>query len=190
MTAQAQAQVQMTRRRFTVAEYDRMGEVGILREDERVELIAGEIIQMSPIGDQHIVCVNRLTRLLVLELGTTAFVSVQNPVRLSLDGEPQPDLVVMRDQGDGNAVPTLANVLLVIEVADSSRNYDRRVKLPLYAAAGIPEAWLVDLPGQLIERHSQPRDGVYQRVVVVKRGDTLTSTILPNLALAVDAVLP
>jgi Uma2 family endonuclease len=178
----------VARRRFTVDDYERMAEAGILAEDDRVELIAGEIVEMSPIGDRHVGCVNVLADLLWDVVGREALISVQNPIRLSADGEPQPDIALLR-RGAPRAVPTPEDVLLVIEVADSSRDYDRTVKLPLYAAAGIRETWLVDLVAEVVERHTDPHDGVYRRVASAGRGESLQSTVLPAVILAVDAIL-
>jgi Uma2 family endonuclease len=178
-----------TRHRFTVADYQRLGEAGILTEDDRVELIAGEIIAMTPIGPKHLWCLNRLTYAAVRAVGDRASVSVQNPIRLADDGEPQPDLAVLRRQDGQDTVPTGADVLLVIEVADTSLAYDRGVKLPLYAAAGIPEAWLMDLAGEKIERHSDPGPAGYRSIAIAGRGEALNSTVLPALTLAADAVL-
>lgn len=177
------------RRRFTVDVYQQMGEAGILTEDDRVELIAGEIVEMSPIGVPHMWCVNRLNNVLPRILGQEALVSVQNPVRLSSDGEPQPDLVVLRPDAPSNRIPTTADIFLIIEVADSSRAYDRAVKLPLYAAADIKEVWLVDLIAEIVERHTDPHDGVYRRVHSARRGETISSTVLPAINLAVDEIL-
>lgn len=158
--------VPLTRHRFTVADYQRLGEVGILTEDDRVELIAGEIIAMTPIGPKHLRCINRLTHAAVQAVGDRASVSVQNPIRLANDSEPQPDLTVLRGRGEENTMPTAADVLLAIEVADTSLAYDRGVKLPLYAAAGIPESWLIDVAGEKIERHSEPGPAGYRSIAV------------------------
>lgn len=177
------------RRRFTTAEYERMAATGILREDDRIELIAGEIIQMNPIGGRHIQSVNRLTRLLSHIAGEQALVSVQNPIRLSDNSEPQPDLALLRDRDYVTEIPAAADVLLTIEVADSSLAYDRGQKLPLYAAAGIPEAWLVDLIAGSIERHTEPRTDGYRLIARASRGESLASTVMPTLILAVDTIL-
>ena len=128
-------------------------------------------------------------RLLSRQLGDDALVSVQNPLRLSDDDEPQPDLAVLRDRDYGDAVPTAADALLVIEVADTSRDADRNTKLPLYAAAGIAEAWLVDLVAESIERHTEPRANGYRLIARAGRGESLASTVLPALTLVADAVL-
>src|ERR671938_544657 len=139
--------VQVAKRCFSVDEYYRMGEAGILTEDDRVELIEGEIIEMSPIGSRHAACVNRLNTLLGRHLRQTAIVSVQNPIRLDAYSEPEPDVALLRPRADyyESGHPTPADALLIVEVADTSADYDRIIKLPLYAKAGIPEAWLVDL---------------------------------------------
>jgi Uma2 family endonuclease len=179
----------VTRRRFLVEDYERMVTAGILTEDDRVELIAGEIVEMSPIGGRHMGRVNVLTALLSRVVMQEALISVQNPIRLSTDGEPQPDIALLRHDASLDTVPTPDDVLLVIEVADSSRDYDRQVKLPLYAAAGIREAWLVDLVDEVIERHTDPRDGIYRRVARAGRGESLTSTVLPAITLSVDAII-
>lgn len=132
-----------------------MGEAGIFSEDDRVELIDGEVLEMAPIGDRHIESVMRLTRLLsrwALDTGETGlFVSVQNPLALGEYGESQPDLALVRRRGNRSGMPITEEVLLIVEVAYTSLAYDRETKLPLYAEAGIPEAWLVDLTTDAIE---------------------------------------
>lgn len=138
------------RRLFDVAEYRRMGELGLLGEDERVELIEGELVQMAAVGSPHMGAVMALTRLLVLAAGVRALLAVQDPIRLGDRSEPEPDLALLRPRSDGYrlAKPVPAEVLLLVEVADSSLRYDRLVKLPLYARHGIAVAWLVDLDGR------------------------------------------
>jgi len=178
-----------THHRFTADEYERMGEVGILHEDDRVELIDGEIVQMAAIGAKHFRCVNRLNRLLVLALGTTASVSVQNPVRLSDITMPQPDLAVLHGQDVDDTVALPEDVYLVIEVSDSTLASDRSTKLPSYARAGIAEAWIVDLKAGRIERHTDPGTTGYRLIAILERGDTLASTVLPAIAISVDVVL-
>jgi len=135
------------RRLFTAEEYFRMGEAGILQEDDRVELIEGEIVEMSPIGSRHAACVNRLVKLFVREVGDSGIVGAQNPVLLPDYSGPQPDVAVLRLREDfyAEAHPTPGDVLLLIEVSDTTLRYDREVKLPLYALAGILEVWIVDL---------------------------------------------
>ncbi len=177
------------RRRFTVAEYLRMGEVGILAADERIELLAGEILQMSPLGVRHARCVNRLNRILNRRTGPDMLVSVQNPVYLPGESALQPDLAIVRDRDPGDLWPTLADIVLVIEVSDSTLVYDRRIKLPIYAAAGIAEVWIVDLAAETVERHTDPRNGAYRLVASARPGESLASTVLPALAIPVADIL-
>ncbi len=177
------------RRLLTVHEYHRMGEVGILHEDDRVELIEGVLIQMPAIGTSHFNCVNALNRLLVLGAGDEAIVSVQNPVRLSEHGEPQPDLALLRPRDYGESLPGPADVLLLIEVSDATLSYDKNIKLPLYAHAGIREVWIVDLPNETVEIHAEVSGGGYDLVRRFRRGDTLRPGALPGLDVPVDAAL-
>jgi Uma2 family endonuclease len=180
---------EVTRRRFTVHDYHRMAEVGILHEDDRVELIEGDIVEMAAIGSRHAMCVIRLTRLLVPLAGDWALVSPQNPVRLSERLEPQPDMTVIRARDYEGSLPGPEDVLLLIEVSDTTLSYDRNVKLPLYARAGIPEVWIVDLAGEVIERHTGPSGDSYRHVERARRGEEVRSAALPEPAFHVDAVL-
>ncbi len=150
-------------RRFTVDEYHRMGEAGVFSENDRVELLDGRIYVMSPIGSEHASCVDRLTRLFVLRTGNDAVVRVQNPVRLADDSEPEPDLALLEPREDAYASehPAPASVLLIVEVADTSLAFDRDVKLPLYAEAGIPEVWIVDLENDTVHAYRNPSGNGY-----------------------------
>jgi Uma2 family endonuclease len=186
---ETRAREEVRRRRFTVEEYHRMGEVGILRVDERVELIEGEIVEMNPIRSRHAACVRALTRLMGRSLGDGLLLDVQNPVRLNGGVETQPDLAVIRAQDYRESLPGSEDVVLAIEVSDTTLRYDRNVKLPLYARAGIREAWIVDLPNEAVERHNEPSEDGYLRMERVGRGRSLTSEVLPNLTLQTDAVL-
>jgi hypothetical protein len=112
---------------------------------------------------------------------------VQNPIQLSNDGEPQPDIAVLQRRYY-TLLPTSEDVLFLIEVADSTLDYDREVKLPLYAAAGIAEAWLADLRAEKLERHTEPRDGIFTRIQIAGRGESLPSTILPAVTLTLDVI--
>ncbi|HEX5502017.1 MAG TPA: Uma2 family endonuclease [Thermomicrobiales bacterium] len=188
-TVAAHPQVASRWRRFTVAVFERMGEVGIFTEDDRVELIAGAILDMDPLDGPHVNAVNRLTRCLSLQVGDEVFVSVQNPVVLDDDSEPQPDVTLLRRQHYGRNLPMARDVALAVEVAASSLAYDRDVKLPLYAAAGIPESWLFDLVNIRLERHTEPGPDGYRLVARAGRGESLASTVLPGVTLAVDALL-
>jgi Uma2 family endonuclease len=168
-----------------------MGQVGIFSEGERLELVCGEIIQMSPIGERHAACVALLTQLITLRLQRSAIVWVQNPIRLDDYSEPQPDLSLLKPRADfyRRAKPKPEDVLLVIEVSDTTLEYDRAVKMPLYAGAGIPEAWLVNLPEGRIEVYSDPSGGGYQTAPSYARGEVARSRSLPALRLGVAKVL-
>ncbi|MBD0253051.1 MAG: Uma2 family endonuclease [Rubrobacter sp.] len=186
---ETRAREQVTRRRFTVEEFHRMGEAGILREDERVELIEGEIVRMNPIGSRHAACVRMLTRSVGTSLDDELLLDVQNPVRLDGGLEPQPDLAVIQTRDYRESLPGPEDVLLVIEVSDTTLAYDRNVKLPLYARANIREAWIVDLPNDAVERHNDPSEDGYRRMERAGRGRSLASEVLPNLTLQANAVL-
>lgn len=179
----------LTRRephRFTVADYHRMAETGILTEDSRVELIKGRILDMAPIGAPHLGLVNRLTRLLPAVLTGRAILSVQNPVRLDDGSEPQPDVAVLRPRADDyeTAVPRPADVLLLVEVADTSLADDRNDKLPLYAEHGIVECWLVSVAERIVEVYREPRNGRYASARRVGPDGTLDIAALPGSVFA------
>ena len=183
--------VQIERRWFSVSEYERMIEAGILSEDDRLELIEGDIVKMSPIGRSHAACVNRLNAFFNRLVGREVIVSVQNPVHLNDFSEPQPDVALLKPRGDfyAQSHPTPADVLLIVEVADTSVETDRTVKVPLYGRALIPEVWLVDLAGEVIEIYALPVNGEYQQLRQAKRGDTLTPESLSHVKLSVDDIL-
>ena len=182
---------QIARHLFTVDEYHRMGEAGIFGEDDRVELIEGEIIERSPIGSPHAARVKRLNRLLVRRLGSRAIVQVHDPVVLSRFSEPQPDLAVLKPRADFYAArhPEPADVLLVIEVADSSRSFDRTVKAPLYAREGIPELWVVDVIDEVVELHRRPSRGAYREVNRFRRGQRVSIALFPGISFRVVDIL-
>jgi Uma2 family endonuclease len=180
--------VEIVRKQFTVTDYARMRETGILAEDDRVELIAGEVRQMSPIGPIHAALVKRLNTLLNRALDDTYIVSVQDPIQLDDHSEPQPDLAILhfRDDFYAHAHPVADDVLLVIEIADSSVAYDREEKMPRYAAANIAEAWLIDVAAERIEQYSQPRSGMYRLIQIAERGEVLQSHAVPSIAISTD----
>lgn len=180
---------EVTRRRFTVQDYHRMAEAGILHEDDRIELIEGELVEMAAIGSRHFTCVNTLNHLLVREVSGEAIVSVQNPVRLDEHSEPEPDLAVIRPRDYRESLPGPDDVLLLIEVSDTTLSYDRNVKLPLYARSGIPEVWILDLAGETVERHTGPSGEIYRHLERSQRKETLASSILPELVFDVNALL-
>lgn len=183
--------VQLRKRYFNVDDYYRMADAGLFSEGDRLELIEGEVVEMSPIGSNHQGCVDELSSRLADKLGRAAIVRVQGPIRIDDYSEPEPDISLLKPRADyyRKSHPTPSDVLLVIEVADTSADYDRDVKLPLYARAGIPEAWLVVLPKDLIDVHSQPKNGKYQKVQRLKRGKNLVSPTIPGLTLSVDDIL-
>ena len=178
------------RYRFDVDEYARMGEAGIFTEDDRVELIDGEVREMTPIGPPHAGIVNRLNELLVTHLAGRAAVIVQNPIRLDRHTEPQPDLVVARRRKGfyTDRHPEPGDVLVVIEVADSSLRYDRTEKAPRYGRAGIPETWLVDVGAGAVTVYSDPGPEGYARRQDRRRGERIVSSSVPGFDLAVDDV--
>lgn len=185
------ASTQVARRLFTVDEYHRMGEAGILGEDDRVELIEGEIIEMVPTGSPHASRVKRLNQLFVLRLGTRAIVQVQDPVVLSRFSEPEPDLAVLKPRADFYAErhPEPADVLLVVEVADTSRDFDRDVKAPLYARSGIRELWVVDVRALTVEVHRRPERGAYRELTTHRRGQRVAIAAFPKVSFRVADIV-
>lgn len=181
----------VTRKRFTADEYQRMGQAGILLEGDRVELIDGEVVAMTPIGTRHNAGVAQATRAFVRAAGDEAIVLPQGSVRLDLYSEPQPDLVLLRPRTDFYASRHAGpgDILLIIEIADSSPQYDRDVKALLYAAAGIPEYWLVDLNTSVWWRFSSPEEGRYRAVEQYHRGQSIAPLLLPTCVIAVDELL-
>lgn len=179
------------RRKLSVDDYHRMGDAGILHEDERVELLDGELYEMPPIGDGHAGRVNRGDHFFNRRVGEDAIVSVQNPIRLSDFSEPQPDIVLLRPQADFYATrtPEPADVLLLVEVADSSLSFDRLRKLPRYAAAGIIEVWIVNLVDEQIEVYREPVGEQYTIRTIHGRGETLFPVALPDVGIRVEEIL-
>ena len=176
---------------FSVDEYYLMAQAGVFANQDRLELIDGEVVEMSPIGSTHQGCVDALCALLSEQLGKTAIVRVQGPIHIDEYSQPQPDIVLLKPRRDfyRRSHPTPGDILLVIEVADTSVEYDREIKLPLYARAGIQEAWLVLLSKDVVEVHSSPRIGRYQKVQRLKRAKKVQSQMMPGLALSVDSIL-
>ena len=179
-------------RRFTVVEYYAMAEAGILTEDDRVELLDGVIVEMAPVGSRHLGCVNCYNRELSAAVGRRAIVQVQSPVRLDDNTEPQPDVALLREKVDGysSGHPGPGDVLLLIEVADSSLGYDRNEKLPRYARAGIPEVWLTVLPEGVVEAHTEPTEDGYRVTRRFRAGDVLRPGCFEDIEIPVAAILP
>jgi Uma2 family endonuclease len=168
-----------------------MASHGAFRPDDRVELIDGEIIEMSPIGSRHVRCVNFLSEFLSRHLADRFIVSVQNPIIATDDTEPQPDIALLLRSDDfyQHGLPTGRDVALVIEVSDSSAAFDRSRKIPKFATAGIPEAWLVDLESDHVEVHTMPKEGAYGLVKIYLRGEQAKSDTIDALRLAVNDIL-
>jgi Uma2 family endonuclease len=182
----------VARRRFTIEEYHRMGEAGILGCDERLELIAGHIVVREPIDSRHAATVDHLTRLWTSRLGERAIVRVQNPVVLPQHAsEVQPDIMLLAPRADfySSAHPTPVDVLLLIEVADTSLLLDRRVKMPLYARGGVREAWLCDLTTGRVDVHRDPTAGRYATIRTLTGAQSLTVSAFPDVTLTVDELL-
>jgi Uma2 family endonuclease len=181
-------------RLFDVDEYHRMAEAGILRPDERLELIDGEIRVMSPIGRRHFSAVMRLTKLCVLRLSENAEVSIQNPVRLRETFEPEPDVAILHPQPRAarpyeTAPPGPGDVLLLIEVADSSVEWDLGEKAALYARDGVPELWVLDLPADRVVIHREPTAGGYASVAQLPRDGSVHPLAFPDVAFTADDLL-
>jgi Uma2 family endonuclease len=182
---------QLAKHWISVDEYERMGRAGIFEEDARLELLEGEIYEMSPIGSPHAACVKFISALLNNLFNGKLIVSTQDPIRLDDFSEPQPDIALLRWRDDfyRHAHPTPADVLLVIEVADSTVESDRTYKMPLYAKAGVEEAWLVNLPDETIELYAEPTGGIYQVSKSFKRGEEVQAHAVAGLRVNVTDIL-
>jgi Uma2 family endonuclease len=184
--------LELTRHTFTTADYDRMIAAGIFGEDDRLELIEGEIVEMSPISSRHAACAKRLNSLLGHSLGDAATIGIQDPVHIGERSEPQPDISVLRPSPNfyASAHPTADDIFLLIEVAESSVGIDRRVKVPLYGRHTVLEFWLVDVDDSLVTVYREPTPNGYASVRVARRGEALTMLAFPGKELAVDEILP
>ena len=185
-------QVTRETRKFTVEEYFQMVEAGIIQDGERVELIEGEILLMPPMGFHHSWGVSQYAHIFISRAANWFIVQIQSTLRLGENSAPEPDLVVLKFREDryysGYADPS--DVLLVIEIADSSLNYDRDVKAHIYGRAGISETWVLNLPGDCLERFTEPGTEGYTQHTVLRRGDKVTPVALPDMELAVEDLLP
>jgi Uma2 family endonuclease len=175
-------------RRFTADEYERMVALGIFREDERLELIGGEIVEMSPVGHRHAACIACLTEACVDGLRKRALVWSQGPARLAIDSVPEPDLALLRRRSYRNGSPRPEDVLLVVEVAESSLRYDRTTKLRLYARAGVPEYWVMSVAGEWIEVYRSPEGDGYRERRRAGRGETIAPAAFADVSIDVDDV--
>ena len=179
-----------TRYKLSVEDYHKLGEAGVLTEDSRVELIEGELIEMAPIGSRHAGTVSRLHDLLYEQTRDLALVWQQNPVTLLPRSEPQPDLMLLKYRADHyvDALPTAADALLIIEVSDTSLEYDRGEKLRLYASHAIAEYWIVDVPAKRFEVYREPGPKGYSRKLECATGDTVSPQALPQVKVRIGEV--
>jgi Uma2 family endonuclease len=182
---------ELAKRWITADEYERMGEAGIFGKGARLELIEGAIYEMSPIGSPHAACVDALVFLLGRLAQHNFIIRVQSPIRLNDFSEPQPDIALLRWRDDfyRHAHPRPDDVLLVIEVADTTVETDRAIKLPLYAQAGVKEVWLINLPDERIELYAAPVGGTYQTSQQFQRGAIVQAQTIPNLSVNVSDIL-
>ena len=180
-----------TPRLFTVSEYYAMVRAGVLHENDRVELIRGQIIPMSPIGSRHATCVDDMAELFVVRVRPHATVRTQNPIHLSAHSEPQPDLALLeRKRIYTSRHPRPDEVLLVVEVSDTTLDFDRRIKIPLYAEAGIREYWIVNLAGESLEVYRQPGPDGYAETMTLQRGEEVEILALPAVGVfSVEEIL-
>lgn len=184
--------VQIERRRWTTEEYHKMVDAGVLNEDDNVELIDGEIITMAAIGSAHAACVRRLNQLFSAQVGSQAIVSIQDPITLDELSEPEPDVALLapRDDFYSESHPQPEDILLIVEVADTPVTYDRDVKIPLYAGAGIPEVWLVDLTDEAVELYRSPVSGAYEIKRRMRAGNTLSPYAFDDIEIPIANILP
>ena len=182
---------QVLRRLFSVDEFHQMAEAGVFGEGDRLELLDGEIVQMTPIGSRHAACVDRLTDVFSERCRAIAIVHVQNPLVLSEGTECYPDVVLLRRRPDfyNDALPRPADVVLVVEVADTTGDYDRGVKVPRYAHAGIPEVWVVDLRARAVDVYRQPAGDAYRDEQRAGPGESLAVPGVHDQQIAIDDVL-
>ena len=183
--------IEAPRKRFTVDDYYRMAEVGILKNTDRVELIEGEIVEMSPIGDRHAMSVNRANMIFARRLGDRVVVSVQNAAHMDRYNEPQPDVVLIRPREDfyGTGHPDPEDVVLLIEVSETTLRFDRTVKLPIYARNGIREVWILDLKADAIHVYREPKGQTYTSLSTRKRGESVSPQAFPDFIVQVDDLL-
>jgi Uma2 family endonuclease len=184
-------EAEIAKKLFTADEFFRMGEAGIFDPDVHLELIEGEIIEMSPPGIRHAACVSRATELFITRLVGKAMLSPQNPLLLSTYTVPQPDIVLAKPRGNFYSDKRLASedTLLAVEVSDSTLSFDRKRKMPLYAAAGVPELWILNLRNDAILVFRDPGKTAYATQLTLSRGESLSVTAFPEVTFAVDELL-
>ncbi len=175
----------LPRHRLSVEDYHRMGEAGILTEEDRVELIEGELIEMPPIGSRHANCVDYINQMLTERLRGKFRVRIQNPIQLGSYAEPQPDIAIVQNRSYADAHPGPQDVLLLTEIADTTLLYDREVKIPLYARHGIPEVWLIDLGNERVEIYLEPTAQGYRQILRPQSTETIVPSRVPEVALRI-----
>jgi len=183
--------LQLRQRLISVEEYHKMGEYGILKESDRVELIRGQIIQMSPIGSKHAACIDKILSVLRVKLSDEReIIRIQSPIQMKEFTEPEPDITILKPAKDfyAEAHPTPKDILLIIEVADTSYSYDKKVKSELYASAGIPSYCIVNIETQEIELFHQPAEKLYKNIQIFLPGDIVEFKIL-GISVEVDRLL-
>jgi Uma2 family endonuclease len=183
--------VVVEKRPFTVDEYHLMAEAGIFSEDERIELLEGDIAAMPPIGSYHASRVAKLGRLFETILGNSVIVWIQNPVHIDAYSEPEPDVALLKPQPDfyAKAHPTPEDVLLVVEVADTSLDKDYDIKLPLYARAGIREVWIINLRTRCVEIYTEPGYDNYETIRRFHKEKMLVSEVFPEFKITTEEIL-
>lgn len=180
--------IAVTHYRLTTNDYHKMAEVGILDKNSRVELINGAMITMPPIGSTHAYTVDQLNRILTKKANMTQMVRIQNPIQLGQHDEPEPDIAIVKDNNYADTHPTAEDVILVIEVSDTTLSYDRSVKGELYAKHDICEYWIINLKDKQIEIYTQPKDGQYQETQITRGNRSLSPLSLSNITLTAQAL--
>lgn len=183
--------MESARKLFTTDDVLKMAEAGLFGPEERIELIDGEIIEMSPVGNWHVNCVNRATAFFTEAFGRSAIVSIQNALHLNIHNMPQPDVVVFKPRADfyGSGSPTPADVLFLVEVSDSTLRRDRNIKLPRFATSGIPEVWIEDLKHDLVLVYRDPEGSQYRTQLTFRHGDSISPLAFPNSIFHVDDLI-
>ncbi|MCP4697654.1 MAG: Uma2 family endonuclease [Gammaproteobacteria bacterium] len=176
---------------FTIAHYQKMIETGIFDEDEHVELIEGELIVMMPIGPVHSSKIRRLIHLFSQAAGDSAMVDAQDPIVLDDYSEPEPDIALLRPRDDyyEEANPKADDVLLLVEVADTSLSYDKKIKIPLYARHGVPEVWLINVPDRQVEIYLNPSPKGYRKILLPEKHEHISPALLPDVSVKVSDIL-
>ncbi|MEZ4706465.1 MAG: Uma2 family endonuclease [Caldilineaceae bacterium] len=182
--------MQLQHKLFTVDDLEQMLESGILTENDNVELLDGELVTMSPVGSRHVACVNRLNQSISRIVGEEAIVSVQNPIRIRPDSQPEPDIAILRPRDDfyANALPEAIDVLLLIEVSDSSLDYDKEIKLGIYGRGGVPEVWIVNLHDEQVDSYRGPFNGGYRLRERFLLGENIKAELLPALEVNISQI--